>query len=533
MMDANNRNIITTIIRKSISEKLDFHTNALEYAIVRLFICYSSSWENTNLEGYLVLVNDAYNSCLKLQIFDFINFNKEFEVELYSNIEEGYEIISDVFHSLEYMNFFIGLNFSEKSQAEKMRNKIFLFSKLKSQDLSFTSYIYDPKILTSTVSIASNNLNNTKSAIFESKVDTEYNKPNIDKSKADSIIQKINDWQIRFKKVERIFEFEIKKNSFSKKISPTFNPEMSTRVSQFLYEKYNQNKLLDFVNIKTLYKDLVDRCENYNLNNSSIESDSVIVIEDEKDFSISQSANHKNENEEYIPYDVTKRQTISIRSNSYFKKLEEIQLQNNSNNNSTGENNINHSLSVNNNANSNITNNNSNGKAINISNEKKSVYNNLLTDNRNTYNENDKLNKPEPPTVFSANFPDRESKSKPIELNNKNISANIIVSSNHIKDIEAVKNNNNINYNNKTEQKNIDDKKNNNDNSALASNILNNKPNNSTLNNKLKNVKEIPISHFSNNSMLTYAINQKRAAYLAATQDQENSSEHSRLSSDF
>ncbi len=144
-MDEKNRNTINSTIRQSIIQKLDFHVNALEYAIVKLYMNYQNSkvWENTNLEGYLVLVNDSYCQSLKLQIFDFINFNKEFEIELYANIKDGYEIIKDTFHSVEFPSFFLGLNFSDKSDAEKVKSKIFLFSKLKNINKYYATYVFE------------------------------------------------------------------------------------------------------------------------------------------------------------------------------------------------------------------------------------------------------------------------------------------------------------------------------------------------------------------------------------------------------
>lgn len=355
-MDIKNRDTITSTIRQSINKKLDFHVNPLEYAIVKLYINYQNSkvWENTNLEGYLVLVNDSYFQSLKLQIFDFINFNKEFEIELYANIEDGYAIQKDAFHSLEFPSFFLGLNFSDKSQAEKFRNKIFMYSKLKNLDKYFACYINDQDKENSMQDINVNNNNNSKilatsasnlgnkatvnsnnNVTINSNNNTNYLKNNSEEFnlKFAKTINEINASEIKFKKVERILELEIEKKIFNNSKNPVIYPEMKTGESKFLYEKYIKSKNLYFENIQSFFKELKKKYEGISLQDASGDSGSVMQIGDEEN-SLGEisDADHKNENEEFIAYNLEKRNTIKIRSLSYLKRVEEENAKLNKNN---------------------------------------------------------------------------------------------------------------------------------------------------------------------------------------------------------
>ena len=85
---------------------------------------YNSGFQNTGLEGILCVVINRVFSCLILQIFDVMDFKKQFEVELYTNIalNKGYEILSEKFHTIEYPTFCLGINFYTKKKAEEIKN---------------------------------------------------------------------------------------------------------------------------------------------------------------------------------------------------------------------------------------------------------------------------------------------------------------------------------------------------------------------------------------------------------------------------
>lgn len=338
-MDESNRIVITSKIRQSIIEKIDFHLNVLEFAIVKLYINYQNSqiWENTNLEGYLVLVNDSYSQALKLQIFDFVNFNKEFEIELYSNIEDGYEILRDTFHSIEFQTFFIGLNFSDKTHAEKFKNKLYFFNKLKTLDKYFTTYIPDQeKTILSSESNKNLTVVNVKTLNNNYKNSSDKSIINLDTSikingelnfKLNKKIDLIERNDIKFKQVNRILELEIQKNILDQTKFPIITPEIETGESQFLYEKYIILKQLYFENIQSFYKELKKKYDGISLKDESRDSESVLQVEDEFLLN-SKNGEHKNENEEFIAYNLNKRNTIKIRSKSYLKSINEQILKN-------------------------------------------------------------------------------------------------------------------------------------------------------------------------------------------------------------
>ena len=84
------------------------------------------SFKYTNLERFLCLITNRKYSWLKL--YEFINFNLVFEIELYTNIDECYYILDNVFNCIEYNSCHIGLNFENKFRAQKMKNSIFSYS---------------------------------------------------------------------------------------------------------------------------------------------------------------------------------------------------------------------------------------------------------------------------------------------------------------------------------------------------------------------------------------------------------------------
>lgn len=122
--DFDNNNEISKLKKKF---KMEPHCSILEVCVARIYIAYedSQTFEFTNLEGYLCLVINRKFSCLFFYLYGFSTYKKEFEIELYTNIEKGYSILKDNFHCIEYPSFFIGINFSSKINAEKMRNTIF------------------------------------------------------------------------------------------------------------------------------------------------------------------------------------------------------------------------------------------------------------------------------------------------------------------------------------------------------------------------------------------------------------------------
>ena len=123
-------NIVSDKLKKILKEKTENYSTIIEFAYVKLYIAYddNENFEFTNLEGCLCLVINRKFSCLNLQLFEFVHYKKEFEIELYTNIDKGYSVLNDNFHSIEFPNFFLGINFANKYNAEKIKNTIFFNS---------------------------------------------------------------------------------------------------------------------------------------------------------------------------------------------------------------------------------------------------------------------------------------------------------------------------------------------------------------------------------------------------------------------
>ncbi len=324
--------IISANIRQSIIKKLDLHTNALEFAIVKLYINYQESqiWENTKLEGYFVLINDSYTQSLKIQIFDIISLNKDFEIELYSNIEDGYEILKDNFHSIEFPTFFIGLNFPEKNHARKIHEKIIIYSKIKNLEINFSALNRDNAKDISLKDLNNNNKDNLKSdSYLRHKT---INKPSLNilnngiynKMDSDNLMRNKNHFrqlkssEIKFEKVDRILELEIKTNSNNPSKNPIISPEINTQESKYLFEKYISSNVIYFDSIISLYNELKIK---YDIKPLYIIGDtSILQIEDELNEGVKKEE-HQNENEEdFKSPNVNKRNTIKVRSLSYLKR---------------------------------------------------------------------------------------------------------------------------------------------------------------------------------------------------------------------
>ena len=118
----------------------------LSYCKCQLYISYDnfSGFDNTGLEGILCVIINRVFSNLYLQIYDIMDFKKQFEIELYTNISlnKGYEILTEKFHTIEYPTFCLGINFYTKKKAEEIKNIILNYSKALNSSLF---YAYEKK----------------------------------------------------------------------------------------------------------------------------------------------------------------------------------------------------------------------------------------------------------------------------------------------------------------------------------------------------------------------------------------------------
>ena len=113
----------------------------LSYCKCQLFISYENmtGFEYTGLEGILCVVINRLLSNLYLQIYDIMDFKKQFEIEIYTNIflNKGYEVMTPKFHSIEFPTFCLGLNFYTIKKANEIKDIILNFSKALNSSLFY------------------------------------------------------------------------------------------------------------------------------------------------------------------------------------------------------------------------------------------------------------------------------------------------------------------------------------------------------------------------------------------------------------
>ena len=93
-----------------------------------------TGFEYTGLEGILCIMINRLSSNLYLKIYDILDFKKQFEIELYTNIlfNKGYEVMSEKFHTIEFPTFptfCLGINFYTIKKADEIKNIILNYSK--------------------------------------------------------------------------------------------------------------------------------------------------------------------------------------------------------------------------------------------------------------------------------------------------------------------------------------------------------------------------------------------------------------------
>ena len=101
-------------IKKCLVNIIDKEESILEYATVKLSVCSPQTekvFRSFIKEGILCVIVNRNTSCLYLKLYEFIEFNKVFEIELYTNISDGYTVRDNFFHIIEFPGFFLGLSF--------------------------------------------------------------------------------------------------------------------------------------------------------------------------------------------------------------------------------------------------------------------------------------------------------------------------------------------------------------------------------------------------------------------------------------
>ena len=120
------QNRISEELKKILKDNLPRNSSILEYAIAKIYLAYpDTEFQFTGLEGCLCLIVNRSIGSLYLNLYEYTKHKKELELEIYTNIEKGYNTLQNNFHSINDPFGTIGISFANKIEAEKMKKSIF------------------------------------------------------------------------------------------------------------------------------------------------------------------------------------------------------------------------------------------------------------------------------------------------------------------------------------------------------------------------------------------------------------------------
>ena len=141
--DIDNEN--ETKIRLIISKYLPYTQTILKITQAEIYISKGQKLEfKLVMKGILCLVISRTLSNLYIQMYDMFDFKKQFEIELYTNIEYGMEQLEETFYSIEYPTFFLGINFASEYMGKEIKNLILLHSTVLNSKSNQFSYEKNP-----------------------------------------------------------------------------------------------------------------------------------------------------------------------------------------------------------------------------------------------------------------------------------------------------------------------------------------------------------------------------------------------------
>ena len=138
-------------VKECISSIISKEESIIEFATAKLAICTprtNKTFISFKKEGILCVISNRNYSCLFLQLFDMIEFTKVFEIELYTNIKEGYNAKDINFHTIEFPGFFLGISFAKpinniESRGALIQKAIISTSKFLDINSEYYTYLFD------------------------------------------------------------------------------------------------------------------------------------------------------------------------------------------------------------------------------------------------------------------------------------------------------------------------------------------------------------------------------------------------------
>lgn len=125
-----------------LTSNLSLDESLILYTYGKLYISYKedSDFQYTQINGIISLVINRSQSVLYIQIYELSDFKKQFEIELYTNVESGYTISHKLFHCIEYPSFFLGFQFPSENYGQILYKNLIIYSTLLNGKLPQFSY---------------------------------------------------------------------------------------------------------------------------------------------------------------------------------------------------------------------------------------------------------------------------------------------------------------------------------------------------------------------------------------------------------
>ena len=186
-------------VKLCISNMISKEETLIEVSSVKLSICSprtNKKFIQFKKEGILCVIANRNYSCLFLQLYDLNDFTKVFEIELYSNINKGYNVKDNFFHYIEFPGFFLGISFPKtlidndiKNRSDLIHESIISYSKFIDINYEYYTYLFNFDFEKEQKDYQNkiDNLNNSSNMSIKNK-----KKKDIDKEKKDFENQLLN-----------------------------------------------------------------------------------------------------------------------------------------------------------------------------------------------------------------------------------------------------------------------------------------------------------------------------------------------------
>ena len=247
-------------VKLCISNMISKEETLIEVSSVKLSICSprtNKKFIQFKKEGILCVIANRNYSCLFLQLYDLNDFTKVFEIELYSNINKGYNVKDNFSHYIEFPGFFLGISFPKtlidndiKNRSDLIHESIISYSKFIDINYEYYTYLFNFDFEKEQKDYQNkiDNLNNSSNMSIKNK-----KKKDIDKEKKEfenqllnleekkNLFNNINIFESSDTKVYKMISFHIIKSQ----------NKLVKKIYKKNFENFIGTKKINYANIKT------------------------------------------------------------------------------------------------------------------------------------------------------------------------------------------------------------------------------------------------------------------------------------------